>query len=38
MQPVDYAFIAIILVIILYIINDDDGGGRRGRLPVAMGA
>ena len=36
MQPVDYAFIAIILAIILYIINDDDNGGRRGRLPVAL--
>ena len=35
MQPIDYAFIAIILAIILYILNDGDGG-RRGRLPVTL--
>jgi hypothetical protein len=38
MQPIDYAFIALILAVILYILNDEGGGGRRGRLPAAAGA
>ena len=37
MQPIDYAFVALLLAIIAYILNDDGGGGRRGRLPVAVG-
>jgi hypothetical protein len=38
MDPIDIAFLTLIIAIILYIIDSDSDGGKRGRLPVAIRA